>query len=127
MAWENSSRRRRLPGDWPTRRAKVLQRDGYRCKVSVNGKRCNRPANEVDHIRRGDNHALSNLRAICNEHHRAKSSQEGNEAKRLKRERYLRPAELHPAELWRLQQIAGSQREPTMPREPTQCRPDPAP
>ncbi|MFY1688164.1 HNH endonuclease [Plantactinospora sp. WMMB782] len=104
MAWEGSNRRSRLPPDWETRRATVLKRDNYRCKVRVDGRRCNEPANEVDHIKRGDNHALSNLQAICNEHHKAKTSREGNEAKKQKRNRYRRPEELHPAEIWRLQQ-----------------------
>lgn len=71
-------RRSELPADWPRRRLAVLERDGFRCQWSLghDGK-CGAPANQVDHVRRGNDHSLVNLRALCEEHHREKSSFEG--------------------------------------------------
>lgn len=55
-AWANSTRRSRLPADWPKRRATVLKRDERICHI------CHQPdATEVDHIRPGDDHSLANL------------------------------------------------------------------
>ena len=85
--WQNSTRKARLPRDWNTRRLVVLKRDKGICYV------CNEPgADAVDHVIAGDDHSLTNLKAI-HDHvephcHRAKSSREGNEAQssmRIKR------------------------------------------
>nr|WP_291415493.1 HNH endonuclease signature motif containing protein [Actinophytocola sp.] len=53
------------------------------------------PSTEVDHIRRGDNHDLSNLRGVCAPCHRAKSAREGGTAAAARRAR-RRPSEPHP-------------------------------
>jgi 5-methylcytosine-specific restriction endonuclease McrA len=92
VAWDNSDRRARLPKDWHTRRQRVLRRDGYRCKVLKEGRRCTNPARDVDHVVRGDDHSESNLRAICVGCHKAKSSAEGVAAQ----PRRKRPPEAHP-------------------------------
>ncbi len=95
--WKDSTRRNRLPRDWEARRRRVLLRDGNACQVkSETGIYCNAPANEVDHIERGDDHSLTNLRAICTPHHRAKSSAEGVAARAAKRASRARPDEPHP-------------------------------
>lgn len=74
MAWDNSTRRERLPGDWQTRRIRVLRRDGYRCQArSVSGVPCHAPARDVDHVVPGDDHSLDNLQALCVECHKAKT------------------------------------------------------
>lgn len=93
--WEGSTRRSRLPADWPKRRNQVLKRDGRICHV------CRGPgADGVDHLTPGDDHGLDNLAAIhhnvwphC---HRTKSSSEGGLAAQAKRIPRSRPAEKHP-------------------------------
>ncbi|WP_202944445.1 HNH endonuclease signature motif containing protein [Salinispora tropica] len=67
-------------------------------------RRCGKPATDVDHIRRGDDHTLKNLRPACTECHNRKSGQEGAAARYRHRARATLPPEPHPAELWRLQQ-----------------------
>ena len=96
MAWENSNRKARLPGDWSTRRVRVLRRDGYRCQaVDSTGSKCGAPANQVDHIEPGDDHDYANLQALCRWHHGRKSAREGVAARRP-RPRQAREPEPHP-------------------------------
>jgi 5-methylcytosine-specific restriction enzyme A len=87
--WQGSNRKERLPRDWKTRRAKVLERDPicYVCHT--------RASQHVDHVVRGDNHAYENLKGICAWCHGKKSSAEGNAAKRPLPSR-ARPSEDHP-------------------------------
>jgi 5-methylcytosine-specific restriction endonuclease McrA len=94
-AWRGSTRRYRLPPDWKKRRQVVLARDGYRCTWVENGVRCPRPATDVDHIRPGDDHSLTNLRSLCRQHHLSKSGREGRAAHRPRPSR-LRPQPPHP-------------------------------
>jgi 5-methylcytosine-specific restriction protein A len=80
--WEGSDRRSRLPHNWVIIRRRVLRRDGHQCTVlDQNGVRCPELAEEVDHVVRGDDHSMENLRAICSWHHRKKSSIEGGQAR----------------------------------------------
>lgn len=74
MAWANSSRKTRLPDNWPAIRARILRRDRNTCT------KCGKPANQVDHIAAGDNHADWNLTSLCTPCHNAKSSAEGGRA-----------------------------------------------
>lgn len=93
MAWEGSTRARRLPPDWPARRRRILERDGGVCHV------CGLPgADEVDHVVAGDDHGDANLAAIhARPCHATKSAQEGNSARgRRSRPSMRRPAEPHP-------------------------------
>lgn len=92
--WADSTRRLRLPPGWDTIRRQVLNRDGWACTWIDDGRRCGQPANHVDHINRGDDHTLTNLRALCEPHHNRKSSAEGNTARRRLTNR--RPPERHP-------------------------------
>lgn len=94
MTWHGSDRRSRLPGDWATRRRRVLKRDGWLCQLRSPG--CTMVATEVDHIEPGDDHALTNLRATCSPCHAAKSAAEGVAARAAIRSRATRPAEAHP-------------------------------
>ena len=89
-AWEGSTRRGRLPADWPLRRRRILKRDSYRCQIA--GPRCTTRATEVDHIVANDDHGDHNLRAVCAPCHATKSGQEGAAA----RPRINRPTERHP-------------------------------
>lgn len=97
MPWEGSDRKGRLPDDWTQRRRAVLRRCGGRCEAYLpkTGKRCPRPATDVDHVVPGDDHSLRNLRGLCAHHHGKKSSQEGAAARRPKGAK-KRPPELHP-------------------------------
>ena len=94
-SWAGSDRRTELPPNWETEiRPAVLQRDRHRCQWLTHDTRCGRPARQVDHIRPGSDHSLRNLRALCDDHHAAKSSAEGNAARWANRA--TRPAEQHP-------------------------------
>ena len=78
--WVGSTRKARLPKDWPTRRLIVLKRDKGICHL------CGEPgADTVDHIIQGDNHNLNNLAPVHDRTpphcHRYKTTQEANEAK----------------------------------------------
>ena len=81
MAWASSGRRQELPPNWPALRRAVLKRDKDRCqwKMGRTGI-CGATANQVDHVRRGPDHSQANLRALCADHHKEKSSSEGGAA-----------------------------------------------
>lgn len=82
MAWDRSTRRKRLPPNWPALRRATFERDGYRCTQPLDdGTRCTGPADECDHLVRGDDHSLGNLRSLCSFHHRRKSAAEGAAAR----------------------------------------------
>jgi 5-methylcytosine-specific restriction protein A len=93
--WRGSNRSARLPSDWASRIVPlVFATYGDHCHV------CGQPgADEVDHVRAGDDHSLTNLRPIhgrgtpqrC---HARKSSAEGNAARWKVRQR--REPERHP-------------------------------
>jgi 5-methylcytosine-specific restriction enzyme A len=93
MPWTNSNRKDELPKNWPHLRNKVLKRAGYQCEFLTNGVRCTARATDVDHKIRGNNHSLSNLQALCPDHHARKSAMEGVEARKAK---YSRRVEPHP-------------------------------
>lgn len=80
--WEGSDRSARLPSNWYTEiRPAILERDGYRCGIQWDDG-CEVVANEVDHIKAGDDHRLSNLQAACSWCHARKSSAEGDQVRR---------------------------------------------
>lgn len=104
---------------WNERSKKVRRAAGYKCQVvrevtDPNTRerrrvRCNRLAVAADHIipkSRGGTDDLSNLRAICEDCHKAKTSEEGaslggkaSARARRKREDRFRRAEDHPGQL----------------------------
>jgi 5-methylcytosine-specific restriction protein A len=92
--WQGSTRLVRLPKDWQRRRQAVIRRDGGRCR------RCGAPgARDVDHIRPGDDHSLTNLQLLCRRCHGTKSAHEGTTAAAAARARHpshRRPPEPHP-------------------------------
>jgi 5-methylcytosine-specific restriction endonuclease McrA len=90
-SWRTSTRRGRLPADWPQRRRRVFQRDGRVCRLAYAG--CIGVATEVDHVSPGDDHSEGNLQAVCSPCHRIKSSREGAAAV----PRLNRDPETHPA------------------------------
>lgn len=98
-SWQNSNRRDRLPPDWPQRRKYVLRRDHHECQTDIAGEICGAKADQVDHIRPGDDHSYANLEAICEWCHGRKSSKEGNAARRKVRQEIadrFRNSEDHP-------------------------------
>jgi 5-methylcytosine-specific restriction protein A len=63
---------------------------------------CAAPANQADHVVRGDDHRLSNLQSLCAPHHASKSGREGwAERHRLiqANSRRFRRTEPHPGEI----------------------------
>ena len=79
MAWSGSTRRARLPKDWPQRRRIVLERDPF-CRIRTH---CTgAPSTEVDHIRAGDDHNYANLQGACQPCHRHKTATERPTARR---------------------------------------------
>ncbi|MEU3986197.1 HNH endonuclease signature motif containing protein [Streptomyces sp. NPDC026672] len=98
MAWQGSTRRARLPKDWPHIRRRILRRDDYICQARFSeGQLCGQPATDVDHIVPGDDHSAGNLRALCPWCHARKSASEGGAAAALTRVRTERPKPTHPA------------------------------
>ncbi|GAA3018217.1 hypothetical protein Sfulv_55070 [Streptomyces fulvorobeus] len=96
MAWDGSTRRSRLPKNWPRIRRRIIRRDGGVCVALYStGARCELPGTDVDHIVPGDDHTEANLQLLCTWHHLRKSSTEGNAA-RL-RPSVHRPPSTHPA------------------------------
>ena len=91
MGWDTSTRRDRLPADWHTRRATVLQRDDHLCQIRYRD-RCTINANQCDHIIAGDNHNYSNLQAACKACHARKTALEGVAARPVR----TRPPTDHP-------------------------------
>lgn len=89
--WAGSTRRDRLPPDWPRRRTRILRRDHHRCQ------HCGAPATDVDHIVPGDDHHDTNLQALCRPCHNTKTQAEAQAARhhpdRPTRDRPTRP---HP-------------------------------
>lgn len=85
MSWNTSDRRRRLPADWDRRRKLILNRDPI-CRHCRKAK-----ATEVDHIRPGDDHSLSNLQGLCRDCHTRKT-----QAEKPRPESKYRKPEPHP-------------------------------
>lgn len=98
--FEGSTRRSRLPKNWPAIRSRILKRDGHQCTWTTEGFRCIETATDVDHIIAGDDHSESNLRSLCSMHHRRKSASEGGSApKTIRVKPRRRPPEQHPGML----------------------------
>lgn len=91
--WKGSTRRARLPRNWDTLRATVLEEAQYQCEYVDHGVRCTNIATDCDHIINNDNHSRENLQALCPFHHGQKSSHEGNTARKKK---YSKRTEPHP-------------------------------
>ena len=89
MAWSNDHRRMaQLPRDWPKRRQQVIKRD----RVCV---LCGAPGRDVDHIIRGQDHSLGNLRLLCRSCHMKRTGRDGGTAKRQPKRKWDR-SEAHP-------------------------------
>lgn len=91
-----SSRTVPLPPDWPAIRLRILNRDNQQCTWDEHGLRCGQQATDVDHIGNPSDHAPSNLRSLCQTHHRRRSASQGGTAAQAKRIPRARPSEKHP-------------------------------
>ena len=98
MSWETSDRRGRLPKDWPERVAATKARAAGRCEgISLRGEprwhvdKCDGIGTDCDHDRRGDDHALTNLRWLSRECHKAKTQ--------LEKPQRRRPRPTHPGDV----------------------------
>lgn len=68
---------------WTKLRLSILARDNHLCQPCLREGRLT-PARTVDHIKpkaEGGTDEPENLRAICHEHHAAKTTQEGHDAR----------------------------------------------
>lgn len=79
--WKGSTRRARLPQDWPARRAAAESRAGGRCEAESrlgvpHHRDCTRIGAECDHIRPGDDHSPANLCWLSAPCHKAKTARE---------------------------------------------------
>ena len=88
-----------LPADWPTIRARILDRDP-RCRIRTH---CwGAPSVDVDHIDNPTDHSDDNLRGACETCHDARSATQGADAARNKRQAAARrTAKPHPGLLRR--------------------------
>lgn len=91
MAWDNSTRKARLPYDWAKRRAKVKARARGRCEAKHHVPECNGVGNDCDHVVQGDDHSLTNLQWLSRPCHEAKTRVDNGIARRL-----TLPPETHP-------------------------------
>jgi 5-methylcytosine-specific restriction protein A len=91
MSWAGSTRRARLPSDWPARVKKVKQRARGRCEDPFHAVDCDRVGREVDHIKQGDDHSLSNLQLLSTACHARKTRLDNGY-----RAAVQLPAERHP-------------------------------
>lgn len=99
MAWETSTRRKRLPPDWSRRRRRILRRDPT-CQLLFDC--CTTVSTEVDHKDRGDDHRDRNLQGVCGPCHKRKTAAEAAEARAQNPPpTRRRPIEEHPGVLHR--------------------------
>lgn len=90
MAWDsNHKRMKELPRDWPARRKAVIQRDRGLCVL------CGSKGTDVDHIVRGMDHSLANLRLLCRSCHMKRTGSDGGRTKRSPKRKWKRE-EPHP-------------------------------
>jgi len=94
MPWDSSDRLARLPKNWDAIRSRVFKTKGTKCLIKFDG--CEIDATDVDHIVRGDDHTMKNLRPACSRCHQKKSSAEGNEVKKKMKAVGKRPVRRHP-------------------------------
>ena len=96
MAWATSTRAARLPTDWAARKTRVYRRDHGRCQSTHHNPKCDGRGAEVDHIIRGDNHALDNLQLLNHWCHVDKTNAENAADRTARAAMRRRPVEKHP-------------------------------
>ena len=96
MAWESSTRRARLPKDWPKRVAQVKKRSNGLCEATRHVAECDGLGAEVDHRTQGDDHTMANLQHLSTPCHAAKTKAENAARNKLNAQLRRRPTEPHP-------------------------------
>lgn len=91
------------PKGWKRIRERIIARDGGVCQWVMDTHtpehRCGKPGTDVDHIVpvfQGGTDDDSNLRLLCRDHHRRKTSSDAGKASAAKRPKRRRPPERHP-------------------------------
>lgn len=83
VPWDSSNRKSELPADWPQRRRRVGDRDGWRCQWPRTGRGiCGSPARDCDHREGSHDHRDEALWMLCRFHHNRKTQGESAEARR---------------------------------------------
>lgn len=91
MSWETSNRHERLPRDWSAIVLTVKRRAKGRCEDKHHALGCDGIGTDVDHIRQGDDHSLSNLQLLSAACHARKTRLDNGYRATVKA-----PAERHP-------------------------------
>jgi 5-methylcytosine-specific restriction protein A len=94
-AWAGSTRRQRLPSDWPARVRATEARVGGQCEATTHAPGCDGAGAQCDHIVRGDDHELANLQWLSDSCHAAKTQLEAQAARGVGPTRQ-RPPRRHP-------------------------------
>lgn len=94
--WATSTRRSRLPSDWPWRVEQTKQRAGGLCEAEEHEQDCDGNGSECDHHERGDDHSLTNLRWLNHWCHQAKTQREAAAARRALYAKARRQPEQRP-------------------------------
>jgi 5-methylcytosine-specific restriction endonuclease McrA len=89
--WRGSTRRQRLPANWPELCRLAREIHGTSCYLCGSD-----GASDTDHVAPGDDHSPANLRPICRRCHTVKSSREGGQAAQAARPKRTRAPEAHP-------------------------------
>lgn len=98
--WAGSTRRQRLPANWPQIVREIKRRARGRCQATTHHPHCTGEGTDVDHIIEGDDHRLANLQLLSTICHRAKTAREAAERNRAKVTGRKRP-ERHPGTIGR--------------------------
>lgn len=99
MAWHTSTRRGRLPPNWPALRAATRDRARGRCEADTHHPRCDGWGTDADHHTPGDDHSLENLRWLNAWCHRDKTAQETATRNQARGTTRHRPEGRHPGAL----------------------------
>ena len=96
MAWDTSTRRARLPADWPTRVREAKRLAGGVCQARTHELSCRGQGAECDHITPGDDHRQANLQWLSTPCHLAKTLTEAAQARARRAVARTLPLEPHP-------------------------------
>lgn len=85
MAWNTSTRRTRLPKDWPDIRKRIKARaDGICEHRDHRGVRCTQPGTECHHLGADTDHRDHMLQWICTPHHKTITQAQARAAQHAK-------------------------------------------
>ena len=93
--WQGSTRRTRLPKNWPQIVREVKRRARGRCEATRHHPHCTGDWTDVDHINGDDDHRLEALQLLSIACHKAKTARENAERNRARTAARTRP-EQHP-------------------------------